>query len=542
MPGASTDKDIVTVRRVLPHEHVPDDPPFVDGIPFRSHDIGSESLRKLFSYLELSAGNKVVDLDEFLGALKVTDEQFLPGQIYIRDCMKKIFGYFRQDVLKRDSNRVLLGSPGVGKSVLFFITALYKAETIRPPIAYIRKTREEKLVSVFVMFRTANGVRVFWSRDVRKKKFKTIADLRDAIMEGFKRDFVVFLDGPRHDEEQDLNAFYEYFCTSGGHPLPKNAQKDLFLWILDGWTENEAIDLGKSQHQEKLFIEAYSKFGGCIRDISLYVNSNDRSRRLSEATLKGLCRRVANKNIDLVLTTMTRNNDDDSGNPDRLRTMFNGQSISDDIPDPIQIVDSQLAIRMLRERQTLGSYLRALYEARLIKSGTVVGVYFEEVLHQWFMQSLPGDIEEIIIATGTWADSVRKLIRKGAYWIPETPNFPNIDAAVVIGRVLVTFQYTKTSDHGFNRDTFWQDFVCVVRQKLDFDSVHVYIVLIDKVSSKLQVEFTRQWKVSSGTRITSALVSIPCTSSYVNIDTTSEQTVQQTAAAGFSRLTYGSET
>jgi hypothetical protein len=42
--------------------------------------------------------------------------------------MRLIFGNVRDDVLKKDSNRVLLGSLGVRTSIRFFITTLDKAE------------------------------------------------------------------------------------------------------------------------------------------------------------------------------------------------------------------------------------------------------------------------------------------------------------------------------------------------------------------------------------------------------------------------------
>lgn len=178
------------------------------------------------------------------------------------------------------------------------------------------------------------------------------------------------------------------------------------------------------------------------------------------------------------------------------------------------------------------AWLRALDGMTSI---TVVEVYFEELLHQWFKDSLPCGIQAAFVASGSWAESVKQLAARGKniYWIPELPNFPNIDAAVVIGKVLYVIQYTKRSDHGFNEVTFWQNFVSVVREKIEFDAAHVYIALIDNVSSDLKVEFARQWEASSGTRSTSTLVDIGCTSSYVNVDTASVDTVRQTAEDGF---------
>lgn len=39
-----------------------------------------------------------------------------------------------------------------------------------------------------------------------------------------KMDCLLFLEGPRHDDEKYTEADHDYFYTSGGHPLPKNAQ------------------------------------------------------------------------------------------------------------------------------------------------------------------------------------------------------------------------------------------------------------------------------------------------------------------------------
>ena len=94
-------------------------------------------------------------------------------------------------------------------------------------------------------------------------------------------------------------------------------------------------------------------------------------------------------------------------------------------------------------------------------------------------------------------------------------------------------QYTKRSDHSFNVVTFWPSFVsAVVRDEIELDVVHVYIALIDIVSSDLKVVFTRQRKAPSGTRSTTTLVDICCVSTYVNVDTVSVATARQTAEEG----------
>lgn len=526
--------------RAAPHENVPADSPSIVGQahphqPLSNHEICFESLDRVFHCFEEEANTALVRLEEAIGNMRTEEEDtFLPSQIFIRDDMKRIFQYFRRDVLGKNSNRVLLGSPGVGKSVLFFIAALYKAVTLATPIAYLRQTREEKAVSVFVMFRTLNGVRVFWGRDLSKRNFPTINNLGLAVMQAFGREFVFFLDGPRHDAELHLNAFYDYFCTSGGHPLPKNAQKDLFLWILDGWKEAEVQAFGTLLGNPEAYADAYRVCGGCIRDIISLVDGDGEEKDSITTTLAALAQRVSKSPVDLVLNTTSRNNDNDMGNPDRLRTMFNGRVVPATfrIPDAMQIIDSAYVLQLLRGRLSMDNYFMAMRRGKAIQNGSVVGVYFEEILHQWFKDTLPSDISQVCASSGTAAEGLEMLVEKNTYWIPSVGNFPNIDAAAVLGSVLYCYQYTKSSVHGFNVGTFWQGFVTAVRSRLEFDRVHVYIVLPDKVTSTLVVEFRKTW--TSGTRSSADRVEIVCTSSYVNVDTTTVGTIRSSALAGFS--------
>jgi hypothetical protein len=57
------------------------------------------------------------------------DEPFFPTRIYVRNNMRKIFGLYLKDVgtvNPEDRPTVLIGSPGVCKSVLFFLAAMYR--------------------------------------------------------------------------------------------------------------------------------------------------------------------------------------------------------------------------------------------------------------------------------------------------------------------------------------------------------------------------------------------------------------------------------
>ena len=512
------------------------------GKSFESHELPYDTLLKpLFHAFDPSQPNEIVDLTDALCCFRLQDpykERFFPERIYIRDCMKMMWRRFQQDRIEYDSNRVLLGSPGVGKSVFFFIAAMYKASVqLGVPVVYVRQTREERSVSAFVMFRATGGsLKIFSCRKLAKAD--RISSIINLVAKCFGWtdliEYTSFLDGPRHDDEKVLNAYYHYFCTSGGHPLPKNAQDDLYLWILDGWTEDAVVAYGKSLNRERECLEAYRVFGGCIRDINRYLYGDEASRVQMRVALKSLVNRVAENQIDLILTTSSRSNDDDSKNPDRLRMMFNGESESDRLPEePIQIIDSPFVARLLRGRQTMESYHSALVKGKVIGSGSVVGMYFEELLHQWFKDTLPQDVVSVHQATGTGREGVDELTREGVYWIPSIPNFANIDAAVVLGSVLYALQYTKSDRHAFNVDTFWDEFCVVVYGTIQFQRVHVYIVSMDGNAPNMTVNLTRQLKAASGTRSTSNLISIRCKSSTVDIDTTTVGTVRSSAEAKF---------
>lgn len=205
-------------------------------------------LAGLTDHFRNEESSRLVNLTDYLRVLMTMDkEKLFPSTIYVRDCMREIFRLFHGDLEDEDVRRVLLGSPGVGTSVLFLIAALSKALTDSKPVVYFRKVREGKQVSAFVMNRTAEGVLdVYFPRRIKKFGHNKLLQEARELMECFGLDedsCYSFLDGPRHDSTSDLEAIYSYFCTSGGHPQPKSGETGiLYLWILPGWTASDAVD------------------------------------------------------------------------------------------------------------------------------------------------------------------------------------------------------------------------------------------------------------------------------------------------------------
>lgn len=223
-------------------------------------------------------------------------------------------------------------------------------------------------------------------------------------------------------------------------------------------------------------------------------------------------------------------------NPNRLRTMFRVETdTSDQVMLMYQMMDSPFVIRELRRRLSLQTYFNALALGKAMGSGAVVGVFFEELLHKWFEEVLPDPVSSSYKATGTGAQGVTQLKSINVYWVPSIPNYPNIDAAVVVNGVLYVFQYKKRTGHPFNADTFWQDFVSVVCGQVVFDRIHVYIVTPEYIENTLTVNFTKHYAPPGRVipRGAANMIAISCTSSLVNITTSSLKTVQASAEAAF---------
>jgi hypothetical protein len=66
----------------------------------------------------------------------------------------------------------------------------------------------------------------------------------------------------------------------------------------------------------------------------------------------------------------------------------------------------------------------------------VAGQYFEKVIHRSIEINEPGRMTATIRSTGTGRDGVDELDRANSYWIPSSPNFADIDAAIVVDSTL----------------------------------------------------------------------------------------------------------
>jgi hypothetical protein len=438
------------------------------------------SLEDSFQKISLAALNKL--------RISVHDEKFFPKEdsLFLRQPMRDVMyrlvqtkeGMSQDDP---DAKRwVLLGSPGIGKSLLFFLGAVCKVVLNKDHILYFRKARNEQL-SVFYLFHDTyshHNVNVFFKRfsieeERENNKLRSLEELLSPVyravnqISGMSRKVLLFLDGPNHgDESDDTLCKFDYLCTSGGHPLPKSSDTGLRLWVLNGWNLSDMTQALRLVHgtRDKKAKEIYNVCGGCMREAVVALTDDGMANVMRG--LIGKIQRLGEQGIELI----SKETETTDRNYDRLRMMFvstqNQENCRSDVANIVHIVDSAFVLDLLRVRLSLKQLLDVYMVSKLINSRSAEGNFYEQYWHKWFMTNTPCGIT-VLKSKGNWKDSILQLTKDEQYWIPEKDNFPFIDAAIVCGETLFGVQYTiKPKKDSFDAQAFSTFFVSKVHSNM----------------------------------------------------------------------------
>jgi len=79
---------------------------------------------KQYKLKDSDDSRRILDLRP-LESLRDEDEEFFAHNLFVRDCMQELFNYLV--TTEHSMNNIVLGSPGVGKSMLSFVAALQVA-------------------------------------------------------------------------------------------------------------------------------------------------------------------------------------------------------------------------------------------------------------------------------------------------------------------------------------------------------------------------------------------------------------------------------
>lgn len=449
----------------------------------------------------LRRGARTLDLSLLAPLRLAENETFLaPHSLFVRDGMRTIFDLFRDDVESNmdpgSRSAVLIGSPGVGKSILAFLAALFQAQ--RKMVVYYRITElRGEQPCIFVMAPAGagrGGVQVWFSRTLDKRSLESYGGLRSLSLSleeclRVPRDaYYAYVDGPKYEDRVNtLSGGYDYFCTSGGFGGYKSEEFGKRLWILSGWTREEALSgLTALGVDDSTAEQAYEICGGNIREMLVACASPD----VSKQALDGLLDRISLKSMELATTSTLR--DASPGSSDRLRTMFERRLESSgdawkEIMLAYQVVDSPYLLDRLCDIVGAGPFLEA-YQLSLSRGlGSSQGVFFEYLFHERvrnIMKQLDS-VKNVCWSEGTGADGLRMLNATNLYWKPSISNFKAVDAALIDKGTLYAFQMTIQDTKQYNATSLEIEFVSVVREKVAFDRTVVCFVHPKGVNFKL---------------------------------------------------------
>lgn len=443
-------------------------------------------------FTQQSDQGRLIDMS-FLDPLRseIAERFLIPSTAYVRDCMRMIFALFLEDIESNKKagakNAVLIGSPGVGKSILFFLAALYQAQ--RRPIVYhrITKTEDEKASLFFVAPEGDGKIRVWFTRNMDEEAIQDITGMRFDIereLDIRREDYYVYIDGPNQvDENYLMKGRYDYFCTSGGFRRYKKTERGKRLWILDGWTREEAIDgLEALGHDKAKAAEVYWLCGGNIRDLLAACVSMEPIREELDLVVdqQGI------ESIKLALLSTERRADPLS--PDSLRTMFlskeqqqRSNSNWKGVMHAVQIVDSEYALDRLANKMTVEAFLESYRFCLNYGMQAGAGNFFERIIHQSVMSLKRSPVKSVCWSVGKTAESFRQLDDSGIYWIPSVSNFVSIDSALAHHHTLYSFQMTIKDRRDFNVVAFRSKFANIAKKALSanakIDTLVVYVVV-----------------------------------------------------------------
>jgi hypothetical protein len=327
-------------------------------------------------------------------------------------------------------------------------------------------------------------VSVFFCRTMRKitATIPTLFLIFERVLDSH---FYTWIDGPRHDDRDDtLQNSYDYLCTSGGHPSPKNSELAKYIWLLDGWRKAETVAAAQGEAHFAANVEkVFWLCGGSMRLMLEAVYDFN----LVMANLKNSVKMITNEDVKLFLSSTERT----EGKMDSLRSMFmDPEQISEKRASVMQLVDSGFVLDLLSCRLSVGALLEAYDFAVSLRDGVVAGQYFEKVIHRSIEINMPGPMTATIRSTGTGREGVNELKVANAYWIPSIPNFADIDAAIVVDSTLHAIQYTIEATHKFDTGRFWKNFASVILATVPFTAIKIHFFVPDGVRFTTSVQNT----------------------------------------------------
>ncbi|KAL3906120.1 MAG: hypothetical protein SGILL_009402 [Bacillariaceae sp.] len=428
----------------------------------------------LFPEGDFAPVGRVLNLYAALKDLSAEREFFLSRQIFVRSEMEQLFREMQNGGAR---SHIVSGSPGIGKSLVFFLVAIFQAAKKGERVLYFRCTaNDQEAASTFLLEKGSeeNLVNVHFTRTIDKMAKDIPAIFREVLgdmsLQGRSANNCMrMIDGVAPSLYNSFGVIYSLCASGGGIRITSemragerhfhadyDSTRSMTNIVMGAWSFNDlkvAVDrcrkdAGRSFCDE-LFESIYFVTGGRIRDaIDMYDK-----QQVSTGDADEIVGRVSKESAKLALMRVDERPSSD--HVDALRSIFRRYDHpSENQFDAVDIlVDSQYLVRKLHEKVD-GQELLSSYHSALERGmRRTAGDYFEELMHWCLCQPEAFDSISDSLNTsgsGTEEEGVRMLKKSDCYWMPSTPNFVNIDSAIVRNNDhLFCIQYTIQPTHTY---------------------------------------------------------------------------------------------
>ena len=405
-----------------------------------------------------------------------------PSTIFVREEMKTVWSILIDGIAKQQSKWVIIGSPGVGKSILTVLLCFYLARDLNMPVFLARQLKGESGImkgEVAICIEPAGRVVAYPSRPSDK------VDLED-ILQGFGRRIdtsqrlLLVLDGWAQAEivgtMQGSFGGFDLLATSAQYnPTSQDVHRPV---LLPAWNDNDLSSLwelcrpkaaGWPTFKDQLY---YS--GGSAREL---LRPIDDIRRRVDNT-------IARLDKDTCEGLLSQRGGSSATGIDTLRRCYLTNTGPKANLEPTQrqyVVDSAYTLNRLSAKAPFEVYESSLTIA-MGCGAAHHGLVFEAVFHQLYREpnmcitfhvqlytqhgALADEYKSIALDTDmrtecSGANEAEAMDRlgnqnigtdRGKYWHPDFPRFSVIDAVLFVLAIKTVFyiQVTVAKEHDLN--------------------------------------------------------------------------------------------
>ena len=397
-----------------------------------------------------------------------------PESVFVREEMRQVSRVISRSLLQK---WVIIGSPGVGKSVLLVLQCLYLATVHKQPVFLARQlkgdTATKKQTGMVALCIRPDGRVTGYDSPRNVGQLDDIFTKFKVECEAEGQEVTLALDGWSQQELQTGNFLqpfgnFDLLATSAQYKLKSQDARELV--VLPAWREPDIRLVGQARNiTESDIKDRYYHSGGSLGDFLKELKQTENRlnvvlSNLKESTHTALLSGYGGSQNEFV---------------DCIRRVYVNDITNEDSYYSSKlwnfVVDSSYALARLVSDAPLKVFENSLIVAKA-NGGAFYGWAFEAYIHRIFTskpqeyliemwpylnyssipesRSIPSDIPVSKVGSSfkLFCSYLRTVGSKLLYWIPDITTFPEIDSILIdpLSKIVSYYQITTASEHSLN--------------------------------------------------------------------------------------------